>query len=57
MAIVLTRDYAWASSKDAGNMRMRKFGRTTWDVEDYNHAVATFNRLWPIEKEFNQEEK
>jgi hypothetical protein len=48
---VLTRELAHAGSKDAGNRSMRAGGRTAWNEEDYDVAVAEFNRMWPIERE------
>lgn len=47
---VMTYELAMAASRDAGNERMRKAGRTAWSVGDYNHAVRTFEKLWPKEK-------
>lgn len=43
----LTRELAWAASQDAANQTMRAGGRTAWSEEDYNVAVAEFDRLWP----------
>lgn len=50
-AIVLTREIAWAASTDAGNRAMRHGGRTAWSREDYNAAVAEFDRLWPLHRD------
>ena len=47
----LTSDLAWSISKDAGNVAMREGGRKAWNQADYNEAVKTFNRLWPIERD------
>lgn len=47
----LTRALAWAASTDAGNASMRAGGRTAWSDDDYNAAVETFDRLWPIERD------
>jgi hypothetical protein len=44
-ALTLTPDMAYASGRDAGNVRMRKAGRTTWNRADYNHAANVTNRL------------
>jgi hypothetical protein len=49
--ITLTRDLAYASSRDAGNRSMRKACRKVWNVDDWNASVDEFNRLWPIERE------
>ena len=43
--IILTREYAFASGMDAGNMAMRKAGRTKWSQEDRNRATEVTNRL------------
>ena len=43
----LTREIAYAASRDAGNRRMRRAGRSKWSRGDYNAAVREFNRLWP----------
>lgn len=51
MRIELTRKIAWAVATDAANSRMRKQNRTKWNRADYNTAVATFERLWPLEIE------
>jgi hypothetical protein len=48
--IVLTYDVAMASSRDAGNRHMRKHGRKTWNVDDWNASVDEFDRLWSIER-------
>lgn len=42
-----TRDLAWAASKDGADRAMRAAGRTAWNAEDYNVAVAEFERLFP----------
>lgn len=34
-----------ASAWDAGNMHMRKAGRTKWNLDDWNVAAETQNRL------------
>lgn len=47
----LTRELAYAAARDAGNRAMRAAGRTIWDAEDYNHAAAEFDRLWPLERD------
>jgi hypothetical protein len=51
-AITMTRQLAHAAATDHANRRMRAGGRTAWDVDDYNAAVAEFNRLWPLEAEY-----
>lgn len=45
--ITLSRDLAWAAAQDAGCRAMRKANRTAWNVDDYNEAIRTFNRVWP----------
>jgi hypothetical protein len=54
MRIELTRKLAWAAATDAGNRRMREAGRTKWSQGDYNAAVREFNRLWPLERDFER---
>lgn len=46
--ITLTRKLAWATATDATTSQMRKSGRIAWDLDDYNLACATFDRLWPL---------
>ena len=41
---VMTYDLAMAIGKDAANRRMRKAGRTTWNLADYNESVRAFYR-------------
>ena len=53
----LTREIAWAASTDAGNRSMRSSGRETWSEDDYNAAVAEFDRLWPAEIDVYGEEE
>ena len=48
MRIKLTREIAWAASKDAANRAMRKGGRKAWSQEDFNVAIGEFDRLWPV---------
>ncbi len=38
---------AHAAATDAGNASMRKAGRTCWNEQDYNAAVAELERLAP----------
>ena len=45
MAMVLTYERAMASARDAARGRASRAGRTKWSRADYNHAVATFDRL------------
>lgn len=47
--IVMTKEIAHAASQDAANRSMRKAGRKSWNVDDYNVAVDEYNRLWPEE--------
>ena len=44
---VWTYELAMAASRDAGNRSMRAAGRTAWNEDDWNVAVATFERLYP----------
>lgn len=37
-----------AAAQDAGNTSMRIHNRTSWDEEDFNAAVAEFNRLFAV---------
>lgn len=36
---------AWAAGHTVANRRMRRAGRTKWNVADYNAACRTFNLL------------
>lgn len=54
---VITREIAHAASWDAGNRSMRSAGRTAWSEDDYNAAVAEYNRLWPLEVELEELQK
>lgn len=45
MKIMLTSELAYASGRDAGNTSMRRAGRKRWNVDDYNIAAETTNRL------------
>ena len=45
----LTRELAWAASRDAGNRHMKRAGRVVWNLDDWNVAAAEFARLWPEE--------
>ncbi len=47
--ITLTRELAWAASRDAGNRHMKRAGRVVWNLDDWNVAAAEFARLWPEE--------
>lgn len=40
-------ELARAAGQDAANRRMRSEGRTAWNVEDYNLATETMDRLFP----------
>lgn len=51
MKLTMTRDLAWAAAMDEANRSMRRGGRKAWSREDYNVAVDTFNRLWPLEND------
>lgn len=54
MSIKLTRDIAWAAATDAGNLSMRRAGRTGWSKDDYQEAVDMFHRFWPEEREIEE---
>lgn len=54
MCIKMTRGIAWAIATDAGNASMKRGGRNGWSEDDYQEAVDTFNRLWPVEREIEQ---
>lgn len=43
--ITLTRDLAFASGQDAGNVSMRKGCRSSWNEDDRSIATSTTNRL------------
>ena len=45
--IPLTYEIARATGKDVANQQMRKQGRTEWNLDDWNLACATFDRLKP----------
>ena len=45
LTITLTASLARASGLDAGNMQMRKAGRTKWNLADRNRAAEVTNRL------------
>ena len=47
----LTRELAFAAAWDAGNRHAKANGRTVWTADDYNAAVAEFDRLWPLERD------
>ena len=49
--MTMTRELARAAGTDAGNRRMRADNRKGWNADDYNAAVAEFDRLWPVERE------
>ncbi len=40
-------EVASSAGKDVATRRMRKAGRTKWSREDYNAAVAEYNRVHP----------
>jgi hypothetical protein len=44
---VATKDIARAAGWDAGDRNARANGRQKWTVDDYNAAVAEFNRILP----------
>lgn len=41
----MTIAIARAAAQDAGNARMFKAGRTSWNSADYNHAARVMTRL------------
>jgi len=47
----LTPEIARAAAADAGTRSMRAGGRTAWSREDYNRAVAAYDRILPLETE------
>jgi hypothetical protein len=44
--IEITMELARACGMDAGNLSMRRAGRTAWNDEDYAAACAEMARLW-----------
>ena len=46
-AIILTYELIMASGRDAGNVSMRKAGRTAWNIDDWNAATEVVEKLWP----------
>jgi len=47
----LTREIARAIATDKADRQMRLGGRAVWSEADYCLAVATFEKLWPLERE------
>lgn len=47
--IVMNDNIARAAGWDAGNRNAKKHGRTTWNEDDYNVAVETYNKLMGYE--------
>jgi len=45
--IQLTEQLARAAATDAGNAHARRHDRHAWNEDDYNAAVAEFDRLIP----------
>jgi len=43
--MTLTRQIAIAAGHDAATARMRKAGRKTWNIADYNHACRVTRKL------------
>lgn len=43
--LTITRDLAFDAGRDAGNRRMRAAGRTSWDMDDRDHAISVTNAL------------
>ena len=48
--IEMNYSLAMACAQDAGDRAMRAHKRTVWAMDDYNTAVAEFERLWPTEQ-------
>ena len=48
--IKMTDEIARAAAADEANASMRAGGRTAWSREDYNRAVAAYDRLNPLPK-------
>ena len=46
MRIKMDYHLAMAAAHDAATRRMRKAGRETWNVSDWNAYVKAFSRLW-----------
>jgi len=42
----MTYQLAMAASQDAGNLNMRRNGRTQWNEDDWDAASATFHRIY-----------
>lgn len=51
-AIMMTRDLAYCLGFDYANRQMRKAGRKTWNEDDYNLAVRTQVKAYPLEAEY-----
>jgi hypothetical protein len=43
--LTMTYEIALAAGKDAANRNMRQNGRTVWNEDDYNAAVAVMDKL------------
>ncbi len=43
-------EIAMAAGRDAANRRVRKAGRTRWNLSDWNEACRVFNKLMGIAK-------
>ena len=55
MKTSMTQDLARAAGMDTADRNMRQAGRTEWSEEDWNDAVAEYDRLWPLEKTLYQD--
>lgn len=53
--IIMDYDLAMAVGRDAANRNMRKAGRERWNEDDWNVACETFDRLFPLEKQIQQQ--
>lgn len=47
----MTEQLARRIAEDAATDAMKKAGRHAWSAEDYDVAIAEFNRLWPLDAE------
>lgn len=54
--ITMTLPLAKAAAQDAANRNMKANGRSTWNADDYNVAVATEEKLWWINQPGHREE-
>jgi hypothetical protein len=50
--VVMSKEVAYCLGVDYANRQMRAADRKKWSAEDYNLAVETQNRFWPLCCEF-----